>query len=308
MKLLSAISLLFLSSLNARDASANFSIRGNKESELTSPEESNEEMYDLESACPVFTQNPIGNPSLTNQMLDAVKPCGYYEQSGCAQYEVIAANVDYPGEGTDDLHFRPYIVQFDIGVNRGIKHVVDTDHRDWRSRHPNKGRHSIGRHEEGEQCMEIIVQGGSDATGGCAGKCGISCNRIGGAGYAKDCLKHDVCTTYKALVQSEVDFEKADGFCYDPDCGDEAAQSVMNCYIDDSGRDTPIRCDENNFSDSRAYGFWSYAISLSGFAGPCHNFVGWDNGQGLPDKNKIRNPYEFLAFPESKGVDISRDE
>jgi hypothetical protein len=36
------------------------------------------------------------------------------------------------------------------------------------------------------------------------------------------------------------------------------------------------------------------------------NFINWENGQGLPDKDKIRNSYASLAHPESQGANISR--
>ena len=113
------------------------------------------------------------------------------------------------------------------------------------------------------------------------------------------------CATYKALVQrGSHPFSDGDGFCYDVDCGDEAAQTIMNCYIDDWGPDTPITCQQNNFSNRWAYGFWIYSSNLFN-TGPCYNFVNWGNGQGLPDKNRIRNPYEYLAYLESQGVDVS---
>ena len=99
-------------------------------------------------------------------------------------------------------------------------------------------------------------------------------------------------------------FNDDDGFCYDIDCGDEAAQTVFNCYIDKGWwrPDTPITCDKSNFNNPDAYGHWSHGTKLFN-EGPCGNFVGWSNGQGLPDKNKISNPYMFLPY---KSDDLGR--
>lgn len=120
-------------------------------------------------------------------------------------------------------------------------------------------------------------------------------------------MKHDMCTAYKALIQRDsVDWSADDGFCYDIDCGDEAAQTVLNCWIEKSWAwDRSITCERSNFSDPKAYGQWIYATNIVN-EGPCHNFVSWSSGQGLPDKIRIRNPYEKLAYLESKGVDVSR--
>ena len=118
-------------------------------------------------------------------MLAATKPCGHYKNIGC-DYEVIPANIVHPGDGPGELHFRPYIVQFDIGINQNIKDKVLSSYESW-----GEGtRGCIGCDQTGEQCLELIVEGGSDANGyGCIGKCG-SCNNP--SGYAKDCMKHDV--------------------------------------------------------------------------------------------------------------------
>jgi hypothetical protein len=96
--------------------------------------------------------------------------------------------------------------------------------------------------------------------------------------------------------------------CYDPDCGDEAATTVHNCYINRRWwPDTAITCEKENFSrDSNAYGHWSYTTTAWSGEGPCKNFINWENGQGLPDKDKIRNSYASLAHPESQGANISR--
>jgi hypothetical protein len=250
------------------------------------------------SNCPVFTKNPDGNEELSKRMLAATKPCGHYKKAGCT-YEVIPADIVHPGDGPGELQYKPYIVQFDVGVHPKLRTKVLKDHKKWSN--ADRGRDCIGCENKGEECLELIVKGGSDATGGCAGKCGSGCV---GAGYAKDCMKHDVCASYKALVQlKEHDWTFDDGFCYDPDCGDEAAQTLHNCYLSKWGSDTPITCEEDNFYNEKAYGHWSTATNV--FGGPCFNFISWNRGQGLPDKKRISNPYEFLAHLKKKGVDVS---
>ena len=148
---------------------------------------------ELDSSCPVFHQNPDGHEQLSQQMIDAALPCGTYRGRGC-NYEVIPANVDHPGEGPGDLDFKPYIVQFDIGPHKNIKQHVQWEHWDWVTHKSGKGRPCIGCDNESETCLEIIVQGNSAATGGCAGKCGTGC--VVGAGWAKDCMKHDVVSIH----------------------------------------------------------------------------------------------------------------
>jgi len=254
-------------------------------------ENSSEESNLSEDDCPVFTQNPVNNEELTELMLAATKPCGHYKNIGC-DYEVIPANIVHPGfhlgNGPDELHFRPYIVQFDIGINQNIKDKVLSSYESW-----GEGtRGCIGCDQTGEQCLELIVEGGSDATGtGCAGRCGSGCL---GAGYAKDCMKHDVCATYKALIQrNSFDVMDGDGMCYDPDCGDEAAQTVHNCFIDNWGLDTPITCERENFDNRNARGRWSTpTYHYSSKFDSCGNYQNWNNGQGFPDKEKITNPYD----------------
>lgn len=245
--------------------------------------------------CPVFREYPFGNSHLRQQMLDAAKPCGHYKSLGC-DYEVISPNVDHPGRGPKgDISFKPYIVQFDIGIYRSLKDIVSKSHSDW-----GQGFPCIGCEEESETCLELIIEAGSDATGGCAGKCGSAC--LLGAGYARDCLKHDTCIAYKALVLDE-DWSTTsydanyDGFCYDPDCGDEAAQAILNCYIDKNRwlLDEAITCDRDLFEeDNRAYGEWSRARHVPGFdEGPCNNYEGWDNDQGIPNKDQIDNMFDY---------------
>lgn len=77
--------------------------------------------------------------------------------------------------------------------------------------------------------------------------------------------------------------------CYGPDCGDEAAQTVHNCFIGNWFFDTPITCERENFDNKNARGEWSIVTNF--MKSPCGNFKNWNNGQGIPDKDRIRNPY-----------------
>merc|ERR1711865_710786 len=43
---------------------------------------------------------------------------------------------------------------------------------------------------------------------------------------ALDCLKHDLCSAWKTVFSGK----PVSGFCHDPDCGDEAAMTIFNCW------------------------------------------------------------------------------
>ena len=96
---------------------------------------------------------------------------------------------------------------------------------------------------------------------------------------------------------NNVPFGQADGFCYDPDCGDEAASSIFNCFIGVSlSSDKPITCEKHNMVH-HSYGHWSHVTNFVPEVlfdeGPCWNFINYKNGQGMPNKNMIDNPYEM---------------
>lgn len=171
-----------------------------------SPESSSNESPDsfgpgvLNANCPIFRDNPLNDPELSQKMIDATMPCGYYESQGCT-YDVIYANIDFPGEyqfGSGSEHDLerniPYIVQFDIGVHPNLKETVQGAHKGWDG--GDEKRPCIGCDSPGETCLELIVESASDASGGCAGLCGPGC---GGTEYAKDCLKHDVVSIFNLL-------------------------------------------------------------------------------------------------------------
>jgi hypothetical protein len=241
--------------------------------------------------CPVFT-NYATTKAEIQTFLDAAKPCGHYANLNCP-YEVIPAGVTHPGSGPGELEFIPYITQFDVGLHQAVNDVIlagaDDEQKDK----------FVGASSDGETCLEIIIQANDsqhDATlSGCAGRCGPGCT---GAGWAKDCLKHDACVTYKNfLLQAEGKTEPF-GFCNDLDCGDEAAQTVMNCFVARSGRDQNIICNEQVFEDNdEAFGRWSFATYLFN-EGQCDLYENWVSGQGIPNESQIRNS-DFIDHLEN---------
>lgn len=271
----------------------------------------------VQGNCPVFdTIATTGEEK--ESFKDAARPCGYYSSQGCP-YQVIQANVCYPGEGPGDIHtFVPYIVQFDIGLHPTVRareyNRAEQFQKDWCIGCTETSFSDLGLHvtkESGETCMEIIVRAGdssNDATvGGCAGKCGKGCASTGG-GWAMDCLKHDVCVTYKKWVlEANFIIDMPIGFCNDLDCGDEAAHTVMNCYEDRWINDISRVCIESEFArDNDLYGHWSWSTGLFD-EGRCGNYQDWATGQGIPDRSQISNPYyfDFIEYLHNQGVDVS---
>lgn len=157
--------------------------------------------------CPVFDKS-ISEPSdkaYALKMIEATKECGYYEKKGCydklrgSGLERIPRNTVFPGDGPGELEYKPYIVEFDIGVHENL---YDKVYNSWVNSKEEK-RECIGCNAtntaQGEKCLELIVMGGGASTGGCAGKCGTSCNFLSSAGFAKDCMKHDVVSVFYFL-------------------------------------------------------------------------------------------------------------
>jgi len=262
-----------------------------------------------DEACPVFSQYPsddevaayVANPGddgPIKDFLDAVQPCGHYKSQGCP-YEVIPANVVFPGEGVGDIEFVPYITQFDVGLHQAVKDTILAETEEFQL-------DNFISPEGNEVCVEIIVKAGNsrnDATlSGCAGKCGPGCI---GAGWARDCLKHDTCVTYKNYLLMAEGKDTPSGFCNDLDCGDEGAQTLMECYRDVRfGFDEDIICDEHVFNKyPDAYGFWSPFAPI--FAGRCQSYEDWSSGQGIPNESQIRYSDEFAELQSQDFVDDS---
>ena len=175
-------------------------------------------------------------------------------------HSYIKANTDYPGYGDDgNLEVswfgrnKVYLVEFDIGLDKtaydaakGMKNepgagILIDDIDQGELNYVSFPKNEAGEYSErktmefGETCIETFARvqdrwkPPNDWRGikfnnyGCMGFCGRSCFPTKGNG--KDCMKHDVCSHFKTVALNE----SADGFCRDFDCGDEAAQTVINC-------------------------------------------------------------------------------
>lgn len=259
--------------------------------------------------------------------LQQFKPCGWYK-ANCEQLadvQVLEANVVYPPNqdflGTGLLEdLQPdmnYIVQFDVGIHPSGPATNDETY----SRYFQDGgvwpleggidlddpNYSAGEgYVLGETCLETHAQAGPDGYGdwgdlhgsnyGCMGKCGGGCM---GAGYARDCMKHDVCSAFKTVAQGQA----AEGFCMDVDCGDEAMQSTTHCRVPipeipgsafplPEGLTIGVTCRESDFENSTEYTVdaeLTIAAELWNVVRPdqaeaaCFLWTGWEKGQGAPN-------------------------
>lgn len=217
-------------------------------------------------------------------ILDKIKPCGTYKiccPNWTRDFSIVHAERDYPSHNDGELYMdgRKYIVRFDIGINGDVFGL--------------SRKTLLNPNTMGEQCLEGVMRldgenndwydlGMSNVGSGaynCMGACGAGCVA---AGYAKDCLKHDLCSAYKTAAQGF----PASGFCDDPDCGDEGAQTVYGCQLQD---DTPNNPHRRRFTRRRAaacdccepltHGGWSSSSLL--VVGDCTRFLGCSNNQGL---------------------------
>jgi len=303
-------------------ADINF-LRSNDNSIISSETNTDSNLED--SACKVLEgdllKGDIDDEERRKELFSYFKPCGYYEKT-CKHhnFEIIPANVDYPGSGTHDIsNGERMIVQFDIGIDVKLrkkvfdglkypivqKNCIGCQWNDW------KLPGDIDKSASGETCIEAIVKIGTNLgnylgfKGGCLGKCGTGCDWIGG-GMGKDCAKHDLCSYYKLIITKQK-YHHKEVFCFDPDCGDEAAQAVLNCFKASWFLDPVKVCHESEFDKNPSYyGHWSLGSYL--VQGNCGNFVGWDNHQGLPDKSRISNPYKMLEDGRMVPIDYEVDE
>lgn len=244
------------------------------------------------------TAGPRDDPAF----LERVRPCGNY--SAMCGLPVIEANTDYPGGGVGAvIPGQDYVVQFDIGIHP----VVASDILKRRLKEVESCLHCPAFEE---RCLEVVVKGGADwgnlgmpSVGREAydrmGVCGFSftarLTRTRGDIGALDCLKHDVCSAWKSVSSGR----PTRGFCHDPDCGDEAAMSIFNCWRgwrlfgSLGGSRTgpfsePVACER----DPRVRGCWSHSGWFT--PGRCKVFQGWDRGQGIPDPDPLRSPIQRL--------------
>jgi len=262
--------------------------------------------------------------------LDKFKPCGWYKEHCAAlegdHVQVIEANTLYPPNrdmdddrdpGDEDLQIdQAYIVQFDVGLHSEMNHA---NHGTYSHSFREDGYSGVLRdaggvdvrtkpygatetHVEGETCLEIYTksdfdEGWGDIHGsnyGCMGKCGAGCQlwmigRLGG-GYAKNCMKHDVCSAFKSVATGV----KSEGACQDIDCGDEMMQAVSHCDLPGS-LILPTTCNQEDFADPNS-GFtfrmtWGSTVfdlldgPFNGISGEsaCYLWTGWEKGQGAPE-------------------------
>lgn len=269
-------------------------------------------------AAPLERQPPAGRWSKTSELLECqatagpradplflqkVRPCGNYS-SICHDIPLVQANTDYPGGGVGNVvPGQDYIVQFDVGV------------------HPVVAEEILKRRLKGintcvscptfeEKCLEVVVTGGAswgdlgltslgrrsyDCMGGCGKGCVAPTILNKWDGGALDCLKHDVCSAWKSVFQGR----PATGFCNDPDCGDEAAMTIFNCWRGwrifgslGSGASGPFSTPAVCAQDQSTRGCWSHAGWMT--EGRCKIFQGWSRGQGIPDPHPLRSPIQRL--------------
>lgn len=235
--------------------------------------------------------------------LDQVRPCGNFS-SVCTDIPLIEANKDYPGGGVGAvIPNQDYVVQFDIGIHP----VVARDILRRRLKEVDSCLHCPVFEE---RCFEIVVTGGAmwgnlglaklsprayDCMGGCGVGCANTISRTREDIGALDCLKHDVCSAWKSVRLGH----GTRGFCHDPDCGDEAAMSIFNCWrgwrlFGSLGGNRaglfsePVVCER----DPRVRGCWSHSGWFT--QGRCKAFQGWERGQGIPDPDPLRSPFQRL--------------
>jgi len=249
----------------------------------------------------------ILNPKNTDRttFLNQFKPCGHYQKQ-CEHkfvewfgdqwknYPPLEPNIDYPGTGEDDLDHYPgvYIVQFDTGLD-GVTYEAYQDMGDmsliddinkgtWLS--PFADGFTTNVMPLGETCVETFARfpddwggvPGQDNDYDCMGVCGGGCFGVG-AGY--DCMKHDVCSYFKSYAL-EI---KAEGGCRDLDCGDEATQALVNCYIKkQAGKDEAVTCSEDNEEDPNFYSTLNGIGRLGRQKRACTLHTKWERNQGMP--------------------------
>lgn len=240
------------------------------------------------------------------EFLQHFRPCGTLSAI-CTDLPLVEANKDYPGGGVAGalIPDQDYVVQFDVGLHPAVA-------RDVLKRHLNEIDTCINCPDYNETCLETIVTGGAmwgdlglstinpreyNCMGGCGPGCASSPLLKGryDAG-ALDCLKHDLCSAWKSLQLGR----STRGFCHDPDCGDEAAMTIFNCWkgwrlfgsVGGSGTgpfSEPAICDP---ADPGILGCWSHSGWFT--SGRCKVFQGKRKGQGIPDPLWYRSPIQRL--------------
>lgn len=213
-------------------------------------------------------------------ILAKVKPCGTY--AGICKLPVAEAGKVYPSDTLGKVsQGQHYVVQFDVGLHPNVKGVTLTAIK----------RDLLGLPKgAGETCLEGIVAGGAhwgnlgmELLGSkdfdSMGKCGQSQNGT------YNCMQHHMCAAYK-MSKTGLNTQ---GFCGDPDCGDEAAQTLFQCWTgfrpQDLGGDIGDMpkgnaegaiCGPGNTVKGR----WHHRENIE--LASCKAYEGWDRGQGIP--------------------------
>ena len=236
---------------------------------------------------------------------------------------VIESNTDYPGMGNEhDMHNGElFLVQFDIGLHEkiyekyqaekafdgkellrtdtflDISNVYDKTTGEWNY---DKAASIYSTEPQfGEFCFEIMVHNQENwdsrqKLGKCMGTCGVDCSASlpilkpsGGVGDGKDCMKHDICLAFKDVLGFERDLDK--DFCMDWDCGDEAAQTLLDCYEDNVLNNPAKKCTKDYETDkdkhlweSEMLKFLPSSLIDAGGMRSCLSNSGWEMGQGIP--------------------------
>lgn len=244
-------------------------------------------------------------PGKDPHFLEKARPCGELA-SLCTDIPLVEANRDYPGGGVGAVvPGQDYLVQFDIGLHEAVA-------RDILGRAFREIGTCLSCPRFEELCLEIVVTG--DANWGnlgnlslglkpnaydCMGGCGHGCQvpgRLREDIGALDCLKHDVCSAWKSVRSGRA----TNGYCHDPDCGDEAAMAIFNCWrgwrlFGSVGSNSagpfsiPAVCDPD---DRSVKGCWNHGGWFT--KGRCKVFQGWNKGQGIPDPHPLRSPIQRL--------------
>lgn len=253
------------------------------------------------------TKGPREDPDF----LQRVRPCGNLSAL-CTDLHLVEANKDYPGGGLGAVvPDQDYIVQFDVGLHPGVaKEILHQRLREFET-----CVHCPAIEESfGEQCFEVIITGGAmwgdlgipsvvkPHAYDCMGGCGRGCSGVFFGFHSEedvgglDCLKHDLCSAWKSVFTGRA----TKGFCHDPDCGDEAAMTIYNCWRGwrlfgslGGARHGPLAeptsCDPQ---DDKVRGCWNHGGWFT--PGRCKLFQGWDKGQGIPDPHPLRSLIQRL--------------
>lgn len=236
-------------------------------------------------------------PKMDPEFLEKVRPCGNWSTL-CTDLPLVEANRDYPGGGAAGAVVldQDYVVQFDVGLHRSVaRQILKRRFKEIDS--------CLGCPKFGETCLEVVVTGGAmwgdlgvpgvkPKAYNCMGHCGVGCAgnkvvKIKDDVGALDCLKHDLCSAWKSVRIGT----PARGYCHDPDCGDEGAMAIFNCWRGfrlfgqvGGHRNGPLAI--SAVCDNTTKGSWSHCGWLT--PGRCKVFQGWEKGQGIPDPGRFQ--------------------